>query len=84
MKIYMETFGCTFNQADSEIMAGLLEKNGGIIVKSPENADVINVNNINTNKINFFFILFIFNRAWSCCSSFVTFWLSVPKSLHIF
>ena len=44
MKIYMETFGCTFNQADSEIMAGLLEKNGGIIVKSPENADVIIIN----------------------------------------
>jgi len=41
MKIYMETFGCTFNQADSEIMAGLLEKNGGIIVISSENADVI-------------------------------------------
>ena len=44
MKIYMETFGCTFNQADSEIMLGLLEKNGGTIVKSPENADVIILN----------------------------------------
>ncbi|HTX61964.1 MAG TPA: hypothetical protein VMC48_06600, partial [Methanobacterium sp.] len=28
MNIYIETFGCTFNQADSEIMAGLLENKG--------------------------------------------------------
>jgi threonylcarbamoyladenosine tRNA methylthiotransferase CDKAL1 len=44
MKIYMETFGCTFNQADSQIMAGLLEETGGKIVKSPEDADVIIIN----------------------------------------
>ncbi len=44
MKIYMETFGCTFNQADSQIIAGLLEENGGRIVKSPEEADVIIMN----------------------------------------
>ncbi len=44
MKIYMETFGCTFNQADSQIMAGLLEETGGEIVKSPEDADVIIIN----------------------------------------
>jgi threonylcarbamoyladenosine tRNA methylthiotransferase CDKAL1 len=44
MKIYMETFGCTFNQADSQIMAGLLEETGGEIVKSPEEADVIIIN----------------------------------------
>ena len=44
MKIYMETFGCTFNQADSQIMAGLLEETGGKIVKSPEEADVIIIN----------------------------------------
>ena len=40
----METFGCTFNQADSQIMAGLLEETGGEIVKSPEEADVIIIN----------------------------------------
>jgi threonylcarbamoyladenosine tRNA methylthiotransferase CDKAL1 len=44
MKIYMETFGCTFNQADSQIMAGLLEQTGGKILKSPEEADVIIIN----------------------------------------
>lgn len=44
MKIYIETFGCTFNQADSQIMAGLLEETGGEIVKSLEEADVIILN----------------------------------------
>jgi MiaB-like tRNA modifying enzyme len=40
----METFGCTFNQADSQIMAGLLEERGEEIVESPEEADVIILN----------------------------------------
>lgn len=44
MKIYMETFGCTFNQADTEIMAGLLEEKGSKIVKMPEEADVLILN----------------------------------------
>jgi len=44
MKIYIETFGCTFNQADSQIMAGLLEETGGEIVTSLEDADVIVIN----------------------------------------
>jgi threonylcarbamoyladenosine tRNA methylthiotransferase CDKAL1 len=44
MNVYIETFGCTFNQADSQIMAGLLQKEGGKIVLSPENAEVIILN----------------------------------------
>jgi MiaB-like tRNA modifying enzyme len=44
MKVYMETFGCTFNQADSQIMAGLLEEKGAEIVKSIGEADVIILN----------------------------------------
>ena len=28
MKVFIETYGCTFNQADSEIMAGILAKEG--------------------------------------------------------
>ncbi len=44
MKIYLETFGCTFNQADSQIMAGLLEEKGSEIVESIEEADVIILN----------------------------------------
>jgi MiaB-like tRNA modifying enzyme len=44
MKIYLETYGCTFNQADSEIMEALLTDNGAKIVDSPEEADVIIIN----------------------------------------
>ena len=41
MKVYINTFGCTFNQADSQIMAGLLKENTGSLTDSPEDADVI-------------------------------------------
>ena len=44
MKIYIDTIGCTFNQADSQIMAGLLKENKGYITDSPEDADVIIMN----------------------------------------
>ncbi|HEX7467541.1 MAG TPA: tRNA (N(6)-L-threonylcarbamoyladenosine(37)-C(2))-methylthiotransferase [Methanobacterium sp.] len=44
MNIYIETFGCTFNQADSQIMAGLLQEKGWKIVSSPENADAVILN----------------------------------------
>jgi MiaB-like tRNA modifying enzyme len=44
MNIYIETFGCTFNQADSQIMAGLLKEDEEKIVSKPEDADVIVMN----------------------------------------
>lgn len=44
MKVYIETFGCTFNQGDSQIMAGLLQESNARIVAEPEDADVIIVN----------------------------------------
>lgn len=44
MNIYMETFGCTFNQADSQIMAGLLKDQGNELVDKPEDADVLIIN----------------------------------------
>jgi len=44
MKVYIETFGCTFNQADSQIMAGLLEENHAKLVPDVEDADVIIIN----------------------------------------
>jgi MiaB-like tRNA modifying enzyme len=44
MKVYIDTFGCTFNQADSQIMAGLLKENNGSLTDSPEDADVIIMN----------------------------------------
>ena len=44
MKVFIETYGCTFNQADSEIMAGILNENDIEIVDSLEDADAIIVN----------------------------------------
>ena len=44
MKIYIDTFGCTFNQADSQIMAGLLNENNGSLTSSIDDADVIIIN----------------------------------------
>lgn len=43
-KIYIETFGCSFNQADSQIMKGLLDKYGFRIVNNPQRADVVIIN----------------------------------------
>lgn len=44
MNIHIETFGCTFNQADSQIMMGLLQENGVKLVDDPGDADVIIIN----------------------------------------
>ncbi len=44
MKIYMETYGCSANQADSEMIAGLLKREGHSIVGSPEDASVSIIN----------------------------------------
>lgn len=43
MRIYIETYGCSANQAESEIMAGLLEKAGYELVDSG-NADIVIIN----------------------------------------
>ncbi len=44
MKVFIETYGCTFNQADSEIMAGILLENNVEIVDSIDDADIIILN----------------------------------------
>ena len=44
MKVFIETYGCTFNQADSEIMAGVLRENSIELVDNPDDADAIIVN----------------------------------------
>lgn len=44
MKIYIETLGCPKNINDSEMAAGILEKEGHTVIESPEGADVIIVN----------------------------------------
>ena len=41
---FIETYGCQMNVADSELIAGLLHKQGYVISKSMDNADAIFVN----------------------------------------
>ena len=40
MKIYFKTFGCSYNFAESEIMAGILEKEGHEIVSNLKDCDL--------------------------------------------
>lgn len=44
MKINIQTYGCTFNQADSAIMESFLKEDNNIIVDSIEEADVVILN----------------------------------------
>jgi len=44
MKIYVETQGCSANQADTEQMAGLLEEAGHSMVNEVEHADTVILN----------------------------------------
>ena len=44
MKVYIESYGCTFNKADGQIIAGNLQENDIDIVDSMDEADVIIVN----------------------------------------
>lgn len=44
MKIHIETYGCSANQNNSEIMAGLLDKESIKIVDSEDEADIIILN----------------------------------------
>jgi len=41
MRIHIRTFGCTLNQSDSEVMAGLLVKAGHELVSNPGDADLV-------------------------------------------
>lgn len=43
-KYYIETYGCQMNEYDSLIAKNILEKNNGIAVETPEQADVILIN----------------------------------------
>ncbi len=43
-KVYIETYGCSSNQNDSEIMEGLLAKEGYDITKNEKDADLIIIN----------------------------------------
>lgn len=43
-RVYVETYGCSFNVSDGEVMIGLLEREGFTIADSPESADAVIVN----------------------------------------
>jgi len=42
--IYLETYGCTLNHSDSEVMAGILSESGFKIVYSLDEADLVIIN----------------------------------------
>ncbi len=44
MKVYFETYGCTLNRADTDLMKGLVKNRGWRVVERPEGADVIVLN----------------------------------------
>jgi len=43
-KVYIETYGCQMNLADTEIVLGILQNNGYSVTKNSDDADVILVN----------------------------------------
>ncbi len=43
-KVYIETYGCQMNLADTEIVSGILQNNGYSITKNMDEADIIFVN----------------------------------------
>lgn len=44
MKIHIETYGCSANQSDSEIMAGILRNENHEIVGKPDDSDILIIN----------------------------------------
>ena len=56
-KIHIKTFGCSANQSDSEVMAGLLKEAGYKLVSSMEKADLVIINSCGVKhraEIDFF------------------------------
>ncbi|MEM4397918.1 MAG: hypothetical protein QW757_04840, partial [Candidatus Woesearchaeota archaeon] len=43
-KVFIKTYGCSFNVADSENMAGLLKEQGYDIVENEKEADLVIIN----------------------------------------
>ena len=43
-RVFLETYGCQMNEADSEVMAGVLERAGMTIAERPEDADAVILN----------------------------------------
>src|SRR5262245_66406566 len=43
-RVFLETYGCQMNVADSEVMAGVLERAGMELVQKPDDADAVILN----------------------------------------
>ena len=43
-KLFIETYGCQMNVADSEVVASILGMNGYVLADTPEDADAILLN----------------------------------------
>ena len=43
-KVFIQTFGCAFNQGDSDLLASVLESRDSHLVSSPSEADVVIIN----------------------------------------
>ncbi len=45
VRIFIETYGCTFNQSDSDLISQMLKRNAQyFLVNSPESADIVIIN----------------------------------------
>ena len=51
-KVFIKTYGCSFNQLDSELMAGKLKENGFDIVEDDENSDLILINSCTVKNLS--------------------------------
>ncbi|MFQ5818713.1 MAG: tRNA (N(6)-L-threonylcarbamoyladenosine(37)-C(2))-methylthiotransferase [Candidatus Heimdallarchaeota archaeon] len=52
-KVYWETYGCSANQADSEMMRGLLKKAGFELTESKQDADITVINTCTVKEVTF-------------------------------
>ncbi len=62
MKIYIKTYGCTLNQADSNVIESVLKRDGVAIVSKESDADVIVVNTCTVKKATSQRILYKLNK----------------------
>lgn len=52
-KVYWETYGCSANQADSEMMRGLLKEAGFELTESKQDADISVINTCTVKEVTF-------------------------------
>jgi MiaB-like tRNA modifying enzyme len=62
MRVHIKTYGCTLNQADSDIIESVLKRSGAEITENGDSADVIVVNTCTVKSITAQKILYRLNR----------------------